>query len=84
MAPEQNDEVRRMAEEIAKALVDHPEQVSVEAFEEDQNTVFELRVADGDIGKVIGRQGRTARSMRSILAAAGQKLHRRFTLEIVE
>lgn len=84
MAPEQNDEVRRMVEEIAKALVDHPEQVSVEAAEDSQNTAFKLRVAEGEVGKVIGRQGRTARSMRSILTVAGQKLHRRFTLEIVE
>ena len=84
MAPEQNNEVRRMVEEIAKALVDRPEQVSVEVAGEDQTTIFELRVCEGDLGKVIGRQGRTARSMRAILAIAGEKLHRRFNLEILE
>ena len=70
--------------QIAKALVDNPEQVSVRAIEGEQTTVFELRVAQSDIGKVIGREGRTARSIRTILSAAGKKLKKRFTLEILE
>lgn len=85
MAGEQNQsgDMRALIEQIAKALVDEPEKVSVETVEGD-TTVLELRVAQGDLGKVIGKQGRTARSMRTILGAAGMKLHRRFTLEIVE
>ena len=70
--------------QIVKALVDNPEQVSVRAIEGEQTTVFELRVAQSDIGKVIGREGRTARSIRTILSAAGKKLKKRFTLEILE
>jgi uncharacterized protein len=85
MAGEQNQsgDMRALIEQIAKALVDEPDKVSVETVEGD-TTVLELRVAQGDLGKVIGKQGRTARSMRTILGAAGMKLHRRFTLEIVE
>jgi predicted RNA-binding protein YlqC (UPF0109 family) len=85
MAGEQNQsgDMRALIEQIAKALVDEPEKVSVQTVEGD-TTVLELRVAQGDLGKVIGKQGRTARSMRTILGAAGMKLHRRFTLEIVE
>ncbi|HMG01874.1 MAG TPA: KH domain-containing protein [Edaphobacter sp.] len=70
--------------EIARALVDYPESVFVEAFAEDEATVIRLRVAPNDIGKVIGKQGRTARSMRTILAAASMKLKHRFSLDIVE
>ena len=70
--------------EIAKALVDSPESVSVEALEDGDATVLRLRVAPSDIGKVIGKQGRTARSLRTILAASGMKLRHRFTLDIVE
>jgi len=70
--------------DIARALVDLPESVSVEAFDEDDATVIRLRVAPSDIGKVIGKQGRTARSMRTILAAASMKLKHRFALDIVE
>lgn len=70
--------------DIARALVDFPENVSVEAFDEDDSTVIRLRVASSDIGKVIGKQGRTARSMRTILAAASMKLKHRFALDIVE
>ena len=76
--------MRELVEEIAKALVDIPEQVSVREVEGEQVTVLELRVAPSDLGKVIGKQGRTARSMRTILGAAGMKLNRRFTLEILE
>ncbi|MBS1799330.1 MAG: KH domain-containing protein [Acidobacteria bacterium] len=70
--------------EIAKALVDSPENVSVEAFRDGEATVLRLRVAPGDIGKVIGKQGRTARSLRTILAAASMKVRHRFALDIVE
>ena len=70
--------------EIARALVDTPESVSVEAIREGDGTVLRLRVAASDIGKVIGKQGRTARSLRTILAAASMKLRHRFSLDIVE
>ena len=70
--------------EIARALVDSPESVSVEAIMEGDGTVLRLRVAPSDIGKVIGKQGRTARSLRTILAAASMKLRHRFSLDIVE
>ena len=76
--------MKELVEDIAKALVDIPEGVSVHAVEGEQTTVLELRVAPGDLGKVIGKQGRTARSIRTIIGAAGMKLNRRFTLEILE
>lgn len=76
--------MKELIEQIVKALVDNPEHVSVRAIEGDQTTLFEVRVAQGDIGKVIGRQGRTARSIRTILGAAGMKLKKRFSLEILE
>ena len=70
--------------EIARALVDDPANVSVEAIAEGDSTVIRLRVAQSDVGKVIGKQGRTARSMRTILSAASMKLKHRFSLDIVE
>jgi predicted RNA-binding protein YlqC (UPF0109 family) len=76
--------MRDLLEEIAKALVDNPEDVSVAEVEGEQTTVLELRVKNEDLGKVIGRQGRTARAMRTLLAAAGMKVHKRFVLEILE
>ena len=76
--------MKELIEQIAKALVDNPEQVSVRLIEGEQTTVFELRVAPSDLGKVIGKQGRTASSIRTIISAAGMKLKRRFTLEILE
>ena len=76
--------MKSVVEEIAKALVDIPEQVTVREVEGEQVTVLELRVAPSDLGKVIGKQGRTARSIRTLLGAAGMKLNRRFTLEILE
>jgi hypothetical protein len=76
--------MRDLIEAIAKALVDHPDQVSVRAVEGEQVTVLEMRVDPTDLGKVIGKQGRTARSVRTILNAAGMKLKKRFTLEILE
>jgi predicted RNA-binding protein YlqC (UPF0109 family) len=76
--------MRALVEDIAKALVDIPEEVSVREVTGEQVTVLELRVAPSDLGKVIGKQGRTARSIRTLLGAAGMKLNRRFTLEILE
>ena len=76
--------MKELVEAIAKALVDHPDQVVVKAVDGEQVTVLELRVAPDDLGKVIGRQGRTAKSIRTILGAAGMKLRKRFTLEILE
>lgn len=76
--------MKELVEDIAKALVDIPEEVAVRQVEGEQVTVLELRVAPGDLGKVIGKQGRTARSIRTLLGAAGMKLNRRFTLEILE
>jgi predicted RNA-binding protein YlqC (UPF0109 family) len=76
--------IKELVEDIAKALVDDPEQVAVREVEGQQVTVLELKVAPDDLGKVIGKQGRTARSIRTLLGAAGMKLNRRFTLEILE
>ena len=76
--------MKELLEEIAKALVDNPEDVHVTEVEVDQNTVLELRVRSDDLGKVIGRQGRTARAIRTLLSAAGMKVQKRFVLEILE
>lgn len=69
---------------IAQALVDNPEAVEVKEIEGERTMVIELKVAEGDLGKVIGRQGRTARAMRTIINAAATKLKRRAVLEILE
>jgi predicted RNA-binding protein YlqC (UPF0109 family) len=69
---------------IAKALVDNPDAVSVTEIEGEQTSVIELKVAKEDLGKVIGKQGRTARAMRTILSAASTKLRKRSVLEIIE
>ncbi len=69
---------------IAQALVDHPELVQVNVVEGEKTTVIELRVAREDLGKVIGREGRTARAIRTILNAVATKLRRRAVLEILE
>jgi len=76
--------MKELIVDIARALVDKPEEVVVRAIEGEQTTVLELRVATTDLGKVIGKQGRTARSIRTILGAAGMKLKKRYTLEILE
>ncbi|HEY2647264.1 MAG TPA: KH domain-containing protein [Candidatus Acidoferrales bacterium] len=76
--------MKDLVEAIAKALVDHPEQVQVKSVDGEQVTVLELRVHPEDLGKVIGRQGRTAKSIRTILGAAGMKIRKRLTLEILE
>jgi uncharacterized protein len=76
--------MKELVEAIAKALVDRPDEVQVRAVEGSQVTVLELRVHPEDLGKVIGRQGRTAKAVRTLLTAAGVKVRKRFTLEIVE
>lgn len=76
--------MKQLVEDIAKALVDLPEEVSVRELSGEQLTVLELKVAPTDIGKVIGKQGRTARSIRTLIGAASMKLNRRYTLEILE
>ncbi|MCX7981635.1 MAG: KH domain-containing protein [Syntrophales bacterium] len=69
---------------IAQALVDHPEQVEVSEVVGEQTSVIELRVAKEDLGKVIGKQGKTAKAMRTILSAASTKVRKRTVLEIIE
>ena len=76
--------MKELIEYIAKALVDSPEQVSVNVLEGSQSTVLELSVAKVDLGKVIGKQGRTAKAIRIILGAASAKIRKRAILEIVE
>jgi uncharacterized protein len=79
-----NSSVKALVEDIAKALVNVPHEVKVNEVDGEQTTVFELRVAQGDLGKVIGKQGRTARCIRTLLGAVSTKLNRRFSLEILE
>jgi len=74
-------DVRALIELIAKSLVDAPDEVFVEQVDGD---VIELEVAESDVGKVIGRQGRTARAMRALLTATGIRAHKRYSLEIIE
>lgn len=76
--------MKELIEFIAKALVDSPEEVSVREVESDTGSVIELKVAKSDLGKVIGKQGRTARAMRTILSAASTKVKKRAALEILE
>ena len=76
--------MKDLIERNARALVDNPEEVTVTALEGNQATVLELKVAKEDIGKIIGKQGRTARSLRTILGAASAKQRKRVVLEIVE
>jgi predicted RNA-binding protein YlqC (UPF0109 family) len=76
--------MKELLELIAKSLVDRPEDVEVTEVEGEQTTVLELRVAPEDLGKVIGKQGRTARSIRTILGSAGMKLRKRIVFEIIE
>jgi predicted RNA-binding protein YlqC (UPF0109 family) len=87
-APPASDEFSQdmlsLVKEIATALVDHPESVVVDAIADRDGTLLRLRVAPADVGKVIGKQGRTARSMRTILSAASMKLKHRYSLDIVE
>ena len=77
-------EMKELIEYIAKVLVDNPDEVRVTELEGEQTSVIELRVAKEDLGKVIGKQGRTARAMRTILGAASTKMKKRSVLEILE
>jgi len=76
--------VKQLVETVCKSLVDNPDQVVVTQIDGEQTTILELRVHQSDLGKVIGKQGRTARAIRTILAAAGMKQRRRYNLEIIE
>jgi predicted RNA-binding protein YlqC (UPF0109 family) len=76
--------MKELVKYIAQALVDHPEVVSVTEIEGNQTSVLELKVAKEDLGKVIGKQGRTAQAMRTLLSAASSKLNKRTVLEIIE
>lgn len=76
--------MRELVEYIAKALVDDADNVKVTEVEGERTTVIELRVAQGDIGKIIGKQGRTAQAIRTILHATATKLRKRAVLEIIE
>ena len=78
------DSIKDLIEIIAKALVDKPEAVEVTEVEGEQTTVVELKVAKEDLGKIIGKEGRMARSLRTILGAVSTKLRRRSVLEIIE
>lgn len=79
-----SDVLKELVEVMAKALVDKPDEVSVTTVDGEQTTVVELKVAKDDLGKVIGKEGRTARSLRTILSAASAKLRKRSVLEILE
>ncbi len=76
--------MKELIEFLAKSLVDHPDEVRTRTYEREQATVIELEVDPDDLGKVIGRQGRTARALRTLLSAAGQKSRRRYSLDILD
>ncbi len=76
--------MKELVELIAKALVDNPDQVQVSILDGEQSSIIELKVAPDDIGKVIGKQGRNAQAIRTILGAAGMKMKKRLTMEIIE
>lgn len=78
------DSMVQLVTSIARSLVDAPEEIVVEAVEDGDGVLLRLRLAAGDVGKVIGRQGRTARSLRTILGAASMKAKQRYALDIVE
>jgi uncharacterized protein len=80
----QNSSLGGLIEYLARGLVDHPEEVVVEEVDEPDALVFELKVAEQDLGKVIGKQGRTAKALRTVLSAASSKMRRRVLLEILE
>jgi hypothetical protein len=76
--------LRELVLYLARALVEHPDEVAVDEIDEPDATVFELKVAETDLGRVIGRQGRTAKALRTVLSAASAKMKRRAILEIIE
>jgi predicted RNA-binding protein YlqC (UPF0109 family) len=77
-------DMKALVELMAKSLVDKPEEVIVAVADGEKTSIFELRVAPGDIGKVVGKQGKTAQAIRTIMSAAGTKLDRRYVLEILD
>jgi predicted RNA-binding protein YlqC (UPF0109 family) len=77
-------DMKALVELMAKSLVDKPEEVIVAVAEGEKTSIFELRVASSDIGKVVGKQGKTAQAMRTIMSAAGTKLDKRYVLEILD
>ena len=77
-------DMKALVELMAKALVDKPDEVAVAEVSGEKTAIFELRVAAGDIGKIVGKQGNTARAMRTIMSAAGTKLDKRFVLSILD
>jgi len=79
-----SSDITNLITDIARALVDSPEKVSLEVIADQESTVLRLKVAQSDVGKVIGKQGRTARSLRTILSAASMKLHHRYSLDIID
>jgi uncharacterized protein len=81
---EQSGDPKILLEHVTKALVDAPDQVTVSQIEDEGEIVLELTVAEGDLGKVIGKSGRTARALRTLLSAAGIKAQKRYALEILE
>jgi len=76
--------MKELVEYIAKALVDHPEQVEVKEIVGEKTLIYEVHVGEGDLGKIIGKEGRTAKAIRSIIAAAGMKQGKRAQLEIID
>ena len=84
MASAYAGDVRKLIHEVAKTLVDHPDEVQVDAVPEGEMLVLELTVAESDMGRVIGKAGRTARALRALLSAAAYKANRRCSLEILE
>ena len=83
-AANQGSAVRAVVEVLARALTDRPDEVHVRESGHESTTLVELFVGSGELGRVIGKQGRTARAMRNLLGAAGLKFHKRYTLEILE
>lgn len=78
------NEVKQLIEYIARALVDHPDQVEVKEIAGEKTLIYELRVGQGDLGKVIGKEGRTAKAIRAIITASAMKIGKRAQLEILE
>lgn len=76
--------MKELIEFIARSLVENPDEVRVSELDRGGSTVLELRVGEGDLGKVIGREGRTARAIRTVLSAAASKSQRRYSLDIVD